>query len=258
MSVVTWGSLAKTIDDKETIEDHISSAINTHNEDASAHSQAGEPIYSHRNESILDHLDGSVGLQKLVANQNMFWSCFESLDGWQKSAGSVDNTVLSLAIQTGPAVDVIVYIQAAPFEGAGLSFSKDSFFQTSVKLSDLTEQIVYFVVGGIEDLEEGWAYGFKVEDGLLYALTISSTDFVFTEYKTQITGVTLDEYSIFRAFFDVSAGEIYFYVNGNLKCTVDTNLPTGQIYYPFTYWLKSTESNNKALYSRFLLWGNTI
>lgn len=65
MAEVTWGSLAKTIDNKITVSEEIDADILEHNEDPSAHSQNNEALDVHKKADPLDHPDGSVTNAKI-------------------------------------------------------------------------------------------------------------------------------------------------------------------------------------------------
>jgi len=65
MTEVTWGQLAKAVDDKTTVSEEIDAKILAHNNDPSAHSQTNEALYNHRVAEILDHLDESINNIKL-------------------------------------------------------------------------------------------------------------------------------------------------------------------------------------------------
>ena len=65
------------------------------------------------------------------------------------------------------------------------------------------------------------SFGFKVVNSTLYAWWTSDG----VEFTTEITGVTITAFNIYRVYIDSTAGEMYFYVNGVLKLTVDADLP---------------------------------
>jgi hypothetical protein len=83
--------------------------------------------------------------------------------------------------------------------------------------SATTNQTIILVAGSF-DLQ---CFGFKIENGVLYAYHMKDT----TEYKTDISsGVTLSNFNRFKAVY-TSGSKIEFYVNDVLKATHDSNLP---------------------------------
>ncbi len=65
MSVITWGALAKALNDNETIEEAVTRFIQAHEDDADAHIESGESLYAHKHSGIIDHLAGSIVTDKL-------------------------------------------------------------------------------------------------------------------------------------------------------------------------------------------------
>ncbi|HUV42312.1 MAG TPA: right-handed parallel beta-helix repeat-containing protein [Patescibacteria group bacterium] len=57
---VTWYTLARTIDDLETIQEKIDAKLLTHNLDPSAHGQTAESLWEHRVKPLLDHINYSI------------------------------------------------------------------------------------------------------------------------------------------------------------------------------------------------------
>ena len=72
MSAVTWNSLAKTINDSQTIAEYIAAQFATHNADDSAHGQSNEALYNHRIAEILDHVDQSITNAKILASHRTY------------------------------------------------------------------------------------------------------------------------------------------------------------------------------------------
>jgi len=65
MSVITWGLLAKSQIDNETIEEAIARLIAVHNEDETAHLGSGQSLQSHKASEIIDHVVASIVADKI-------------------------------------------------------------------------------------------------------------------------------------------------------------------------------------------------
>jgi len=262
-STVVWGNLYKSQISAEKIEEAIARLIQSHEDDPDAHVETGESLQSHKASEVIDHVvrsiifdkiaDFSIDLKKMVADQFMLMTCFESLDGWNGIDGEVGYDVTSsifgvLMSTDGDDGDYVYLATESDATEPVINFDKNSFFQTSVRFLYTTSQTAYLVLG--EDTE---GYGFKVSNGTLYAIHINGAG----EVTTEITGITLINYNIYRAILDVSAGEIYFYVNGVLKATHDANLPTGTTTFVFTYYLETNMAEVRYMWVRELMISQT-
>ena len=245
MSEVTWGDLAKTVTDKAKISEEIDADVNTHNEDPSAHGQLGEGVYVHRNAEILDHLDGAVTLQKLYFNRFIILTHFESIDGWGIN-GAVSLDDIALVNLTTGAVSgnsASLSASAADANENGADPDNNPEFQTVVKFSNSTHQTCY-VISGDPDVPSG--YGFKVVNNTLYAWYIDSDE---VEQTQEITGVTLSDWNVLRAVV-TSATSIKFYVNGILKYTAISKIPTGAFGTFLLYRIITNENGAKKMYAQ--------
>lgn len=65
MAVVVWGVLEKSQVDNETIEEAVARLIQAHEDDANAHVEIGESLYSHKAAAIIDHLVASIVADKI-------------------------------------------------------------------------------------------------------------------------------------------------------------------------------------------------
>lgn len=82
MAVLTWGDLAKSQVDDETIEEAIARIVAEHNADEEAHLAAGQSLQSHKASEIIDHLASSVVADKISGHEAIFEGTFQSLDCW--------------------------------------------------------------------------------------------------------------------------------------------------------------------------------
>lgn len=269
MAEPNWGLLEKSQVDNETIEEAIDRLITAHNDDADAHIGTGKSLDAHKTQEVVDHPAGSIvedkipngemPQKKLSNTEIAAYITFESMDGWTESGGSVLNSILGTSLQTSGVINTKCYIYNEP---SGISdintYNKDTFFQTAIQLSSITNQEIFFMTGGYEDDDSDSGFGFKIVNGTLYAIIVKAVESVRTEYTTQITGITLTNLNIYSAFFDVSESKIYFYVNGVLKHTETTNLPEDSHPVMFIYSIENTEAANKILATCYLYYSREI
>ena len=118
--------------------------------------------------------------------------------------------------------------------------------------------ISYFMTGGFEDDDTDSGFGFKVEDGVLYAIVVKPVASTRTEYTTVISGVTITDLNVYKAYFDYTESKIYFYVNGVLEHTESTNLPVDSTPTLFVYSIENKVSTNKLMANSYLLYSREI
>lgn len=262
MGLPVWGSLQKSQVDDETIEEAIARLIQAHDDDANAHLDAGQSLKSHKASAIIDHLalsivqdkigDGEISMQKLLADYFFIMTCFESLDGWDVS-GTTLQELGSMRLETTAILNSYNWTQAVPLSTVGLQWAKDFFWQSNLKLHAITDQLAWFGVGGLPPGDALSFAGFKVDDGDLYAYAGEDDGGGWDYQETQITGITLTNYNTYRMIYNQSAGELEFYVNGVLKVTFDTGLPTTDDDPYSMYYLKTTTTTKKYLTAHDLL-----
>lgn len=254
MPIICWGNLAKSADDTLRIEQSISDYVTGHDENVNAHQIPGSALYMHRVNEILDHLDGSVSLRKLLSDQNLFWTVFESLDGWGTDGKQTGTTIFGLQCQTPVAVNGVSTIQTAVAGPESFRWlSHNPFFQTACSISSNSAVVVYIVAGSCYFDGTDTNYGFKILNGNLYALVTLTDGEASTEHTTQITGYDVTDMHVYRWYVDDDANKVYFYVDGNLEHTESVNYPSSDMQEFFTYYVRTTEAVSKRLYSRYLL-----
>lgn len=244
MTVVTWDTMAKKVDDKTTIQELLDSSLLAHNQDPSAHSQADEPIYEHRTDEQLDHLDGSVGLKHLYKDSILIMSCFESLDGWTL-AGNKSINIFSAGIYTNATANHISSISMWDTSLSDvLNFSKNPFFQTTAYIDDTTNIEVYILCGRYQAGNNNDSFGFKYVSGTLYAVWTYDED----EYTQEISGIDVTVRNVYRAVIDSVNDTLTFYVNGTVRHTLTADLPNVNDSYMFNYRIKTLENVRKDMH----------
>ena len=79
MTLPLWGSLEKSADDAETIEQAIARLVAEHEADPTAHLGSGESLEMHKAEDVIDHPVGSVLADKWTMTEFDFTTLFENL-----------------------------------------------------------------------------------------------------------------------------------------------------------------------------------
>ena len=247
---ITWYLLGRTVDDTQSIDEGIDAKLLTHNLDPSAHGQSGETVYEHRNDTDLDHLDGSIDFRKLAADKFLVMTQFVSLDGWDLSGLATDGIFGGRLYTTASADNESFLWFETVTSSIKVNYSKTPFFQTSIVLGSITSQNICFGCGTEYNNMDRDSFGFYIVNGTLYARWTGSA----AEHTSEITGITLTDANVYRAFFDTQAQELYFYVNNVLEYTATTDLPSTSNNFIFTYWIKTLVKSVRSMYVLDLLW----
>jgi len=252
MADPNWGLLEKSQVDDETIEEAIDRLIAVHNDDANAHIGAGKSLNTHKTQSTIDHpadsviedkvLKDNVTTDKLLATRFVIKSNFETIDAWDKTAGVSLISIAQAALETGAVINTerrLFVTTSDDNDGGGVPTDNPE-FQTTIKVSDVTDQIAYICSGEPQD---PWGWGFKIVDGTLYAWYTKDDG---TEITQEIAGITLTDWIVLRAVF-TGGTDIKFYVDGVLKHTATATLPTNQSSTFIMYSIENTAGNDKRL-----------
>ena len=262
MADPNWGLLEKSQTSDETIEEAIDRLIEAHDDDANAHIGAGKSLNTHKTQTTIDHpadsiiedkvKDGEISLQKLFAVNRILISCFESLDGWLTS-GTISQDIGNINIRTTAVINNLAVLYSVPSNWQGLDWDKDFFWQSTIKLAQVTNQQIYFGMGTTDDIGAGSGAGFYIDDDDLYVYHAEANGGGLVYTKQIITGITLSNWNVYRIIYDESAGTIKFYINGVLKHTFSTGLPTTDDDRLVCYQIKTTEAVIKYMYVSDLL-----
>jgi len=244
MAIICWGNLAKAADETTRIEESISDYVERHDENVNAHQVYGSSLYMHRIQDELDHKFGSVDFKWLALNKILVNAAFESFDGWYVDATTEIVGVLGSGIATSAIANNEAFMTLEPGGILELEYSKNPFFQTTVKLSRADDLEVSFGCGrekGSGDLD---SFGFYFVNGTEYVYWTKDP----TTYTQVLSNIVTTDRHVYRAVFDNDAGNIKFYVDGELVYTATENLPSTTNSFVFTYWVKTTENVIKYLY----------
>lgn len=189
---------------------------------------------------------GNVEVGFLTYSKFVLQSFFESISGWFQDfgGGEVIAHIGGAEFNTSSSANDYVNLAMQPAGGSATDFSKNPLFQTKVKLDYTTSQSIWLTVG--EGASSSAKYlGFKISNGTLYAVNRNGS----AETSTSISGITLTNANTYKAVM-TSASKIEFYVNGVLKATHTTNLPTGTSSYIVYYYIMPTTNNARNMYAQ--------
>ena len=217
MTVVTWGSLSKNQDDNETIEEAIARLVAVHLADSDAHIEAGQSLYTHKGQAIVDHPQSSIIMDKYNAKEDSHKCSFGSLDGWT-TEGAVSNTAwpgVAMDIVDGEIEESSIHAHIV-VPGGYLREAKDAMFQMTL-YADVVANTYAVVFGfGAENLIPETGFGF-IKDGasLKGYIKVLTT----TVYTSEI-GDDLDNTHIYRAYYNAGTDKVEFYIDGVLEESV--------------------------------------
>jgi len=259
MAEPNWGLLEKSQVDNETIEEAIDRLIAAHDDDANAHIGEGKSLDTHKTQATVDHpadsviedkiKDGNVTTKKFSFERFYIHTQFESIDGWAITAGVSIYAVSQMVLETGAVINTTrrAHISTADWNDGGGAPADSPEFQTTVRFKRATEQVAY--IGQCEP-DDPFGWGFKIVDGTLYAWYTDNDNNVYTQ---EIAGITLTDWNVYRCVF-TGGSKIEFYVNGVLKHTATTNLPTFGMSTFITYQIENTEAVDKEIFVQDLLY----
>jgi len=167
--------------------------------------------------------------------------------GWRETGtgGNQANNALQFGgylLETGAVTNNYVQTYAAVNADWALNWDQNPSFQVFAKYGSTTSQDSFM---GMGDTTNG--FGFYVEDGTLSAIVWTAG----SEYKTTITGITLTNFNTYEAIYNYGT-DIKFYVNGVLKHTQTTNLPTTESTTIFIFYILTSSDATRKLYIRNL------
>jgi len=223
MANSTWGLLAKSLTDNETIEEAINRLIAVHESDPTAHLGTGESLEAHKHDVILDHPAGSVLVDKGQYNQIVVSTCFEGTGGWTASA-YINNFYLGfMTLVTNNTINNVADI----YNDSVLSFCSADFdnnlmFQTTFQ-TDIDGNGDYILKIGIDDFGGHWnTMGVEIVDNVATGYFLDGV----TEHTVSLGTLVRGKLYTLRIFANQSTGFVEFYFDGVLS---------GQIAYELHY-----------------------
>lgn len=205
----TWGMLPKSQVDNETIEEAIDRLILAHNNDEAAHLDVGQSLQSHKVSEIIDHEAHSVYQDKIAYDRFLFNTNFDTLDGWQKTAGVTLLGPWQVKLLTTGVINNFQYLTQS-VQGINehlWSFSRLPFWKTTVGMNQNINQLIYIEHGDI--LFSQFGYGFKIVNGTVYCAYCDGDG---VEQTFEVSGITVTNFNRYECEV-VSDTEIIFRIN---------------------------------------------
>ncbi len=213
MSSETWGQMAKSAVDSETVEEAVTRLIAEHEASPSAHLGDNESIAVHRAETVIDHPAGSVLADKKTMTELSIDHDFSSITPWTKT-GTVSNSNwpdCTLYVEWGAVNTSRMRLSPqspSPFD----DYDYEATFQTVFR-TDMTGSTLHgwFGIGLVDDTPTS-GFGFVIQAGVLKAYIGMGA----TQRFQTITGATIWTAHIYRAQMVPQEDVCKFYIDGDL------------------------------------------
>jgi len=219
-----WGLLPKSQVDSQTIDEAISSAIDSHEADADAHLGADESLQSHKAEAIIDHVAGSVLADKLSMTEYQAKTIFEAWDKWDTTGAFFNNIWpgVSLWSDYSPSNPAQLDSKDSAIPDY-IDYTKNILFQCTAKVTETVNKVGYFGYGFMDSGDVVSGFGFKIINNSLYGYSDASGSLE----TVALTGVDISNTHVYRAQWDQDINICYFFVDGDLKGAIETASPSG-------------------------------
>jgi hypothetical protein len=204
----TWGSMPKSQDDPETIEEAIARMISAHNDDPTAHLGVGQSLENHRANEVIDHPASSILSDKISARQLWYEFELESIDGWSGDGTwyLLNSPGIEISIPAGTAE--MLYLTTHPFDAISwMDWSKNPYFEASVYFNGLSGR--YREVSWGSPIGDN-VLGFRSDGLTLYAVCVING----TDYTEAISGAITTGVKNYRAYVDPPTGTVVYEIDG--------------------------------------------
>jgi len=215
MTLPLWGQLQKAQDDTETIEEAIIRLIAVHETSPTSHLGDGESLSSHKQEEIIDHPQGSILADKFTNKEFVLQPLFEATGEYTVSAYQIYYDLGGFLMKTSAVVNNVARLSASgQYTPNYFNSDRATIFQFIGYVSPTENTLAYVCVGGEGVANEPPGFGFKFEDGNLYAVQWTWEDAGFVEYVQQITGISLSVKHLYRVQVVPEDSKAYYWVDG--------------------------------------------
>lgn len=241
MAVETWGTLPKAQDDPTTIDDAVSSAIAAHLADPAAHLDTGASLANHRENTIVDHPQGSVLGDKFSNQDFVFTPTFESLDSWSSAGATVQAQPGGFKLGTAATTNAFAYLTAgADYSPVSYQPAKETTFQVSLALSDITSIHAYALAGCNELVNDTPGIGFKFDNGDVYACEAYHASGSYHENTLHVGTFAANAYHLYRVQIVASENKAYFFIDGVEVGTLDLHTDDAGGLALMTFYIKNS------------------
>lgn len=250
MTTITWGLLQKSGVDSETIEQAIVRLIAAHNAASTSHLAAGQSLEAHKNSTILDHLEGSVLIDKIEKSGVNVATGFENLAGF---------SYLGSVVREGWPGVLLGQDDDTPYKSridnlgsnvrSFVDFSHNFNIQFSFFLSEEGAGLGHFWFGNVTEISTGtFTYGVALElapfgDKVRWK---SAGHDIYVN----ISAVSRAEWHTCRIRFDTVLNTLYFYIDdvqvASMANVYSVSGPVGNV---FMFYLDNTTPDGDDLRS---------
>jgi len=217
MADPTWGLLAKSQVDPETIEEAIQRIVDVHEADPTAHLGTGESLEAHKSDEVLDHPQGSVLADKMQNSQLVLDTAFEGVTGWTINAGAHYNELGNFTIRT--TTDLNNVAEAMLEDGLPLlceQLSKSPMYQVVFEPWDISNSIYNLNMSLVADIDNYLGFGFRVTNGAMVGLFHDGE----TLHSVSLGSVSNYTTYVLRAFVNIALNRVEYWINGVLIDTI--------------------------------------
>lgn len=220
MPAQTWGQLAKSQDDDETIEEAIARLIAEHNEDEESHLAEGQSLQSHKAAEIIDHLAGSIVADKNSNSEYFIRSNFAEVGSWDVlPAGLIVKPYWCQFSISTTETEEILETAIPPFNPESFS-ERNLTFTIGTEISLGTDRYCEIHLYAVSSEEYEEYVGFEIRGFDLYAVASGSN----SPAEVKLATLTNQEGHFFRFVCDSVNNKIDFYIRDTLIDSLD--MPT--------------------------------
>jgi hypothetical protein len=245
MSTEVWGQMAKSQVDETTIEERVAEMIAEHEADPDAHTGENESLAAHRENEVIDHMQGSVAGDKISNLEAMNFFPLESFDNYAVSTGGIWKSPGGVHFETGSTINTVKYLSAGgQYAAQYFNVNKAVTFQFVGRIIQTSNVLAYGMVGGDGLRTDPPGVGFKFHNGSLYMVETVFGEESFDEYTSAISGVDYTTKHVYRVQVVPADNKAYFWVDGVLKgnLTLHTNADVGLM--QFAFYLKNLAASS--------------
>lgn len=247
MSIETWGLMPKSQEDNETIEEAIDRIVAEHEAEPTAHTGEGESLAAHRENEVLDHLEGSVVSDKMTATEMMWESNFSDHELWTKfDVHDYDWPGMFLPETGDNATSPRITIGLFNIIGATLPTTVDYYFQAFANIDNPVSTCAVELGFGITGTSNYDGFGFKAVDGQCSVyFKIGATN-----STANIASFADGKKHVFRAFFVAADQKAYFYVDGVLvgELAKPAGTPATGVHFGFRLYANDYTGESYGIY----------
>lgn len=247
MSIETWGMMPKSQEDAETIEEAIDRIVAVHEAAPTAHTGENESLAAHRENEVLDHVEGSVVSDKMTATEMMWESNFSDHALWTKYNVNDYNYPGIFLPEDGEAeTSSRITLNIQNIIGSTLPTSVDYYWQAFANVDPLDGTGVIEIGLGITGTSNYDGFGFKAVDGQCSVyFKIGATN-----STANISSFADGKKHVFRAFFVAADQKVYFYVDGELMGSISkpAGTPATAVHFGFRLGINSYTGESYGIY----------